>query len=125
MPTNAARSLVTLAEQLMSSGEGSHPGDGDGSDFLAAAVSALVCADLATLAGIPRELPALRLEGARAELARDGGARRRVADVASRWGFEDPAAFARAFRGAYGTAPSDVRPGAGVWRHRTNQHEPT
>ena len=176
------RSLVTLARELTSPTESSNFADGDGSDFLAAAVTALVCADIATLAGergsepamatwrrirscmernvsdpgfgrnelaaemrlsvrrineilalrgssITRELRALRLEGARAELARSSGAKRRVADVAARWGFEDPAAFARAFRGAYGTAPSHLRSGddqrnRSVDAHHSNRARP-
>ncbi|MER5201287.1 helix-turn-helix transcriptional regulator [Streptomyces sp. NPDC002755] len=50
-----------------------------------------------------------RLEGCRRELARCDAAARSVTAVAHRWGFTSAAHFSRAFRAAYGMAPSGWR----------------
>ncbi|WP_165865730.1 helix-turn-helix domain-containing protein [Vallicoccus soli] len=54
---------------------------------------------------------ALRLQGARDELASPAGRGRTVAAVAHAWGFRDATHFARRFRAAYGVLPRDVRDG--------------
>lgn len=62
---------------------------------------------------LTRDLAAIRLDGARAQIARCGG-RLRMADVAARWGFRDQAAFSRTYRRRFGRPPSrDARPGIG------------
>lgn len=50
-----------------------------------------------------------RLERCRRDLMSPVFADRPVAAVAARWGFVDAAHFSRAFKGAYGQAPSEVR----------------
>ncbi|MER8042061.1 helix-turn-helix domain-containing protein [Streptomyces sp. NPDC094032] len=55
----------------------------------------------------------LRLERCRADLADRRLAHAKVGDIAARWGFRHPADFSRAFRRAYGMAPSDHRRLAG------------
>jgi AraC-like DNA-binding protein len=54
-------------------------------------------------------LIALRLEGARHDLARSDGRQRTVAAVAHRWGFPNPSHFTRRFRAAYGMTPREWR----------------
>lgn len=51
-----------------------------------------------------------RLEMARRDL-QSPGATDAIRDIATRWGFSDPAWFARAFRQAYGVSPRDFRAG--------------
>ncbi|GAA0626537.1 hypothetical protein GCM10009547_32520 [Sporichthya brevicatena] len=55
-------------------------------------------------------LRAERLERARHDLVTGQGG---VAEISRRWGFSDPAVFSRAFKAAYGTAPSRLLPGSG------------
>ncbi|MFI6878918.1 helix-turn-helix domain-containing protein [Streptomyces sp. NPDC050400] len=50
-----------------------------------------------------------RLEGARAELASPDRAHRTVDSIARSWGFVQPAHFARRFRQAFGSTPSQWR----------------
>jgi AraC-like DNA-binding protein len=50
-----------------------------------------------------------RLERSRADLLDPGLASRPVSAIGARWGFQDAAAFSRAFRGAYGLPPSEYR----------------
>ena len=50
-----------------------------------------------------------RLDRCRHDLANPGLARLPVQAIAARWGFTHPADFSRAFRGAYGTSPSEYR----------------
>lgn len=52
---------------------------------------------------------ARRLERCRRELIDPLSAGRQVAEIASRWGFADPAHFSRTFRAAYGASARDVR----------------
>ncbi|MCZ0980719.1 helix-turn-helix transcriptional regulator [Streptomyces diastatochromogenes] len=51
----------------------------------------------------------LRLERSRADLADPRLGHRAIGEIASRWGFRHQADFSRAFRRAYGMAPSDFR----------------
>jgi len=51
----------------------------------------------------------LRLERSRADLTDPRLGHRSIGEIAARWGFRHPADFSRAFRRAYGMAPSDVR----------------
>ncbi|MFH8838627.1 helix-turn-helix domain-containing protein [Streptomyces sp. NPDC017868] len=51
----------------------------------------------------------LRLERSRADLADPRLGHRTIGEIASRWGFRHQADFSRAFRRAYGMAPSDFR----------------
>ena len=53
----------------------------------------------------------LRLERCRRDLLDPGAADRSISDISRRWGFLDGPTFSRAFRGAYGTSPSDWRAG--------------
>ncbi|WP_019877072.1 helix-turn-helix domain-containing protein [Sporichthya polymorpha] len=55
-------------------------------------------------------LRAERLDRARHDLVTGRGG---VAEISRRWGFSDPAVFSRAFKAAYGTAPSRHLPGSG------------
>lgn len=55
---------------------------------------------------------AQRLERARRELADPALRARPVREIAHRWGFTDPAAFARAFRAAHGVSARDYRLGS-------------
>uniref|UniRef100_A0AAU2JSM8 Helix-turn-helix domain-containing protein n=1 Tax=Streptomyces sp. NBC_00049 TaxID=2903617 RepID=A0AAU2JSM8_9ACTN len=50
-----------------------------------------------------------RLERCRTDLARPELAGRPVHEIAARWCFTNAPAFSRAFRGAYGISPTDVR----------------
>ncbi|MFE1440995.1 helix-turn-helix domain-containing protein [Streptomyces sp. NPDC058739] len=50
-----------------------------------------------------------RLEHCRRDLADPGLRSRPIAALAARWGFQDPAAFSRQFRRAYGVSPRDYR----------------
>ncbi|MFF2845032.1 helix-turn-helix domain-containing protein [Streptomyces sp. NPDC058001] len=50
-----------------------------------------------------------RLERARRDLGEPALAEVTVGEIASRWGFGDPATFSRAFRARYGVAPRDHR----------------
>ncbi|KOU77708.1 AraC family transcriptional regulator [Streptomyces sp. MMG1533] len=50
-----------------------------------------------------------RLERCHADLTDPGLRHRTIGETAARWGFRHPADFSRAFRGAYGVSPSDVR----------------
>ncbi|MFB9436377.1 helix-turn-helix domain-containing protein [Streptomyces showdoensis] len=61
-----------------------------------------------------------RLERCRADLARPDLAGQPVHVIAARWGYPNAAVFSRAFRGAYGTSPTDYR-GQAVqrWRARS------
>ncbi len=54
---------------------------------------------------------AQRLERSRMQLERSAGTGARISDVAYAWGFRDPNHFSRAFRQAYGVAPSAVARG--------------
>jgi AraC-like DNA-binding protein len=54
-------------------------------------------------------LIALRLEGARHDLATSDGRRRTIAAVAHRWGFANPSHFTHRFRAAYGMTPREWR----------------
>lgn len=54
----------------------------------------------------------LRLERSRADLADPELRHHGVGEIASRWGFRHQADFSRAFRRAYGMAPSDHRRGS-------------
>jgi AraC-like DNA-binding protein len=56
---------------------------------------------------------AQRLDAAKAELAHPNARFRAIAAVARRWGFKDPAHFARRFRAAYGISPRDWRRACG------------
>lgn len=56
---------------------------------------------------------AQRLDAAKAELAHPNARFRAIAAVARRWGFKDPAHFARRFRAAYGVSPRDWRRACG------------
>lgn len=56
---------------------------------------------------------AQRLDAAKAELAHPNARFRAIAAVARRWGFKDPAHFARRFRAAYGVSPRDWRRSCG------------
>ncbi|WP_307853503.1 helix-turn-helix domain-containing protein [Kitasatospora sp. RG8] len=49
-----------------------------------------------------------RLERSRVDLVDPRLRHRTIGDVAARWGFRAHADFSRAFRTAYGVAPSDV-----------------
>lgn len=51
----------------------------------------------------------LRLERSRADLADPGLGRRRIGEIAKRWGFRHQADYNRAFRRAYVMPPSDFR----------------
>ncbi|MFE6281245.1 helix-turn-helix domain-containing protein [Streptomyces sp. NPDC057877] len=53
-----------------------------------------------------------RLERSRAELTDPGLRHLSIGEIAARWGFRHPADFSRAFRGAYGVPPSEVRAAA-------------
>jgi AraC-like DNA-binding protein len=64
-------------------------------------------------------ITALRLEGARAELAGRESRHRSIAMIAQRWGFSNPTHFSRRFRDAYGITPRDWRRMAGP-RDRTD-----
>jgi AraC-like DNA-binding protein len=55
---------------------------------------------------------ALRLEGARRDLADPALAGQSIAALAASWGFADPARFSRAFRAVYGCSPTEARTGA-------------
>ncbi|MEA2178355.1 MAG: hypothetical protein QOG77_1652 [Solirubrobacteraceae bacterium] len=59
-----------------------------------------------TVAGWIRER---RLEHCRRDLADPALAQETVASIAMRWGFRNPGHFSRAYRAAYGRAPSDER----------------
>ncbi|MGA6159447.1 helix-turn-helix domain-containing protein [Stenotrophomonas sp. NPDC087984] len=50
-----------------------------------------------------------RLERCRTDLTDPRLRHRTIGEIAIRWGFRHPADFSRAFRAAYGTAPSDLR----------------
>jgi AraC-like DNA-binding protein len=50
-----------------------------------------------------------RLEGARRDLADPALRDTPVHRIAARWGFKDHSSFTRAFRAAFGTAPTDYR----------------
>ncbi|WP_235619353.1 helix-turn-helix domain-containing protein [Embleya scabrispora] len=50
-----------------------------------------------------------RLHECRRELGRTGRDTVKVATVAQRWGFANPAHFSRAFRAAFGVSPRDWR----------------
>lgn len=50
-----------------------------------------------------------RLERCRRDLADPRLRHRTIGETAARWGFHRPADFSRAFRGAYGLAPSELR----------------
>ncbi|MFI1105752.1 helix-turn-helix domain-containing protein [Streptomyces melanogenes] len=50
-----------------------------------------------------------RLEHCRRDLADPRLRHRTIGETAARWGFHRPADFSRAFRGAYGLAPSELR----------------
>ncbi|WP_174248258.1 helix-turn-helix domain-containing protein [Streptomyces hoynatensis] len=52
-----------------------------------------------------------RLERCRADLADPRLRHRTIGEIAARWGFRHPADFSRAFRAAYGAAPSEFRSG--------------
>ncbi|MFE0653444.1 helix-turn-helix domain-containing protein [Streptomyces sp. NPDC059534] len=54
----------------------------------------------------------LRLERSRADLADPAHGHRGIGEIAIRWGFRHQADFSRAFRRAYGMAPSDIRRGS-------------
>ncbi|GAB3464587.1 hypothetical protein GCM10027570_52510 [Streptomonospora sediminis] len=49
------------------------------------------------------------MERARRDLADPAQAGLAVSEIAYRWGFKHPATFTRAFRTAYGTAPTEHR----------------
>ena len=52
---------------------------------------------------------ALRLEGARRDLARADSRQRTIAAVGRRWGFPNPSHFTQRFRAAYGMTPREWR----------------
>jgi len=52
---------------------------------------------------------ALRLEGARRDLARPDSRQRTIAAVGRRWGFPNPSHFTQRFRAAYGMTPREWR----------------
>ena len=52
---------------------------------------------------------ALRLEGARRDLARPDSRQRTIAAVGRRWGFSNPSHFTQRFRAAYGMTPREWR----------------
>jgi AraC-like DNA-binding protein len=58
---------------------------------------------------VGRHVTARRLDGCRRDLADPALMYLRIAEVAGRWGFVDPAHFSRAFRRRFGTSPSAVR----------------
>lgn len=58
--------------------------------------------------GVDRFVTVQRMRAAYRELAGTTAVRGAVRRVAERWGFEDPAAFSRAFRTRFGIAPSDL-----------------
>jgi AraC-like DNA-binding protein len=66
-----------------------------------------------------------RLEGSRQDLLDPGLRDRPVSAVGARWGFQDPAAFSRAFRAAYGVPPAEYRAmrSGGVAGLRTRQDD--
>ena len=51
-----------------------------------------------------------RLEQIKSLLTNPSAAGRSIADIAFAWGFDDLSTFYRAFQGAYGVKPGDVRP---------------
>ncbi|MBW8486814.1 helix-turn-helix domain-containing protein [Actinomadura parmotrematis] len=59
--------------------------------------------------GVAATIRRRRLERCRADLASPALRHRSVQDVAARWGFASATAFSRAFRAAYGVAPSEHR----------------
>jgi AraC-like DNA-binding protein len=60
--------------------------------------------------GVERYLRDQRLERCSLDLARGDPTRRRIGNVAARWGFEDPSHFHRLFKARFGIAPSEVPP---------------
>jgi len=60
------------------------------------------------LGGVAAYILRRRLDRSLADLT-SSRRRRRVADIAHRWGFRSEAAFSRAFRAAFGMTPRDVR----------------
>ncbi len=64
--------------------------------------------------GFARYLNDSRLRRCFYDLVSAGAATRRVSDVAQRWGFQNEAAFSRAFRRMFGVSPRDVRQSGGL-----------
>lgn len=60
-------------------------------------------------ATVTRQIQRLRLDRCRRELIDPRADHRSITDISRRWGFVDLATFSRAFRGAYGTTPSEWR----------------
>jgi AraC-like DNA-binding protein len=67
--------------------------------------------------GVHRHIRSLRLRRCLSQLSRPSDGRRRVGDVASEWGFDDPSHFHRLFKAEFGATPSEVNDSATGARH--------
>jgi AraC-like DNA-binding protein len=61
------------------------------------------------LGGVAAHIRNMRLRRCLSEIVSPRHAATRVAEIAYRWGFDDPSVFARAFRQRFDCAPSDMR----------------